>query len=273
MNITFSTCFYILKSKFDPSKYQEWMNNLISITNNFNLVIYTDENTSKLIQIYNKPNIKIVIKPIESFMTYRFKPNWINNHDKNHMLNHNSQGSFETCWELNMLWSEKVWFVNQTVNQRYFDTEYYGWCDIGYFRNRDEDTHTNYLQNWPSNELINKLEKNKIHYGCICNNYSLLAYIQKLVKNKDITGLPKNPIPPNQQSVGAGFFILHKTMSNWWAITYTEKLHLYLQNNYLVKDDQMIVIDCIFSDINHFKLYQEKNSHMDNWFMFQRLFM
>lgn len=29
MSITFSSCFYIIKSKFDPRIYIEWINNLI----------------------------------------------------------------------------------------------------------------------------------------------------------------------------------------------------------------------------------------------------
>ena len=37
--ITFSTCYYILKSKFDDITYLSWIKNLISITTNFNLVI------------------------------------------------------------------------------------------------------------------------------------------------------------------------------------------------------------------------------------------
>jgi hypothetical protein len=40
--ITFSTCWYIVKSKFPISTYLEWIKNLFSIVNNFNLVIYTD---------------------------------------------------------------------------------------------------------------------------------------------------------------------------------------------------------------------------------------
>lgn len=39
MSITFSSCFYIIKSKFNPSIYIEWMGNFLSIVNNFNLVI------------------------------------------------------------------------------------------------------------------------------------------------------------------------------------------------------------------------------------------
>ena len=42
--ITFSTCWYIVKSKFSIEQYLEWIHNLFSIVNNFNLVIYTDIN-------------------------------------------------------------------------------------------------------------------------------------------------------------------------------------------------------------------------------------
>ena len=40
--VTFSTCWYIVKSKFSVTTYLEWINNLFSIINNFNLVLYTD---------------------------------------------------------------------------------------------------------------------------------------------------------------------------------------------------------------------------------------
>lgn len=49
MSNTFSSCFYILKSKFDETTYINWMNNFISIVNEFYLVIYTDESSVKYI--------------------------------------------------------------------------------------------------------------------------------------------------------------------------------------------------------------------------------
>jgi hypothetical protein len=64
--ITLSTCWYILKSKFDIKTYIKWIKNLLSIVSNFNLVIYTDHNSLKtfvhLIDLNNK-KIKIVIPP------------------------------------------------------------------------------------------------------------------------------------------------------------------------------------------------------------------
>jgi hypothetical protein len=65
MSITYSSCFYIIKSKFEPSVYIEWMNNFISIVNNFNLVIYSDENSCKYIDTKKNLKIKIIIKPFE----------------------------------------------------------------------------------------------------------------------------------------------------------------------------------------------------------------
>ena len=113
MFITFSSCFYIMPSKFGPEKYIDWMNNLISIVNNFYLVIYTDVASSKYINTRNNPNIKVIIKPIESFHNYQYKNYWIKNHQNNFLLNGN------TCWQLNMLWSEKIHFVKDSADNNH----------------------------------------------------------------------------------------------------------------------------------------------------------
>ena len=263
--VTFSSCFYIIKSKFEPEVYVEWMNNFISMVDNFFLVIYTDENSCKYIDTRGKSKIKVIIKPMEQFYNYRYKDDWIKNHQINFSLNENTE------WKLNMLWSEKVWFVNETMNNKYFDTEYYGWCDIGYFRNRQNDLSTKHLLNWPNNSKILRMDKNKIHYACINNSVGFMLSLEQLIQNKNANGLPTIPIRPKQQSVAGGFFILHKYKVTWWANVYGSKLELYLKNNYLVKDDQIIIVDCIFSNKEHFTLYREKHQIFDNWFMFQRV--
>jgi len=245
------------------------MNNFISIVNNFNLVIYTDENSSKYININNNINIKIIIKPLEEFYLYQYKDYWIENHKKNILLNEVSS------WELNMLWSEKIWFVKETMERNYFETEFYGWCDIGYFRNRKgeyNDLNTIFLSNWPSKDKIVNLNKQKIIYGCINNNISNIHYLIKLINKKNNLGLPLQPIPSIQQSISGGFFILFKDKIDWWSHTYENKLKLYFQNNYLVKDDQIILADCIFTNPLQFSLHRENNKNFDNWFMFQRIF-
>ena len=42
-----------------------------------------------------------------------------------------------------------------------------------------------------------------------------------------------------------------------WHETYYTQLQNYLDNNYLVKDDQIVIVDCVFSNIDKFQLYRE----------------
>jgi hypothetical protein len=241
------------------------MNNFISIVNQFNLVIYTDDNTVKYINTNDNPRIKIIIKPITDFYNYKYKDYWIKNHEKNILLNDKS------CWQLNMLWCEKISFVKETVEKKYFVTDFYGWCDIGYFRNRIDDTHTAKLMNWSNQKKILELPRDKIVYACINNNDIYLSQLMKIIQNKNVYGLPVNPIPPNQTSIAGGFFILYKNMIDLWLKIFDNKLESYFKNNYLVKDDQMIIVDCIFSNQDIFTLFRESNYPYDNWFMFQRI--
>lgn len=264
MSITYSSCFYVLKSKFDRDLYIQWMNNFISIVNNFNLVIYTDENSVEYIDTKNNPRIKVIIKPFESFYNYKYKDYWIKNHEKNIYLN------TITCWELNMLWSEKISFVKETYNNKYFETEFYGWCDIGYFRNKEYDTHTSLLENWSNTNIIEKLPKNKIIYGLLQYGTEFIKNTIKYINNKNQKGLPIIPINPNQITISGGFFILNKNLIDLWFKIYDNKLKLYFENDYLVKDDQIILTDCIFSDNKKFYLFKE-NSEKNPWFMFQRI--
>lgn len=261
-NITFSTCWYLLHAKYDTSVYSKWIENIISCVNNYYLVIYTDERSclflnERFSKYLENPNIKIIIKPMESFYNYKYKEEWIRNHEKNPYLNEMME------WKLNMLWAEKVHFVNETAMNTYYDTEFYGWCDIGYFRDCP-------IPEFPSNDKILTLVKNKIYYAIVTRDTSFVENLFVLINNKNVDGLPSVPIPPMQKSIGGGFFISHKTKIEWWKNTFDSKLQLYFQHNYLVKDDQMIIVDCIFSDIKEFELVTDSRQNVDIWFLFQR---
>jgi hypothetical protein len=171
-----------------------------------------------------------------------------------------------------MLWSEKISLVKETIDNKYYETDYYGWCDAGYFRNRELDLNTSQLSNWANSQQIDLLiDKTKISYACVNNNDSFLTNLYEIIQNKNSFGLPVKPIPVPQQSIAGGFFILHKNNINWWFQIYDNKLQLYFKHKYLVKDDQIILVDCIFSHPNNFKLFRENNEKYDYWFMFQRI--
>ena len=268
--ITFSTCFYILKSKFSVETYLTWINNLLSIVNNFNLVIYTNkESLNYLLRLIDQTNkkIKVIVKPLTNFYTYKYKDDWIKNHEKSNMNLHKV-----IDWKLNMLWNEKVFLVNETVRKGYFKSLYYGWCDIGYFRNRRNDLHTDYLKQWPNPiRLLQLCKKELICYACIQND--LLELTNEIINHY------KNELktPPTERyndiSFAGGFFILPSNMSDYYATIYESKLDYYFSNNYFIKDDQTIIQDIILTNPHLFHVCKEDNKYFDNWFMFQRLLL
>ena len=80
--ITFSTCWYELKSKFNKKIYESWFSNFLLNVYNFNLVIYTDEKSKYLINDYiqNNNRIKVIILDMNEFYNYKYKENLIKNH-------------------------------------------------------------------------------------------------------------------------------------------------------------------------------------------------
>jgi hypothetical protein len=233
------------------------------------LVIYSDKESCEPIEKYAKsnPRIILIIKPNEQFKNYIYQENWIRNHNKNDLLN------TRIDWKVNMLWAEKIHFVHETMTRKYFDTEYYGWCDIGYFRCGDRDLSKEELKNWSNPEKIRSLQKDKIYYALVNNNKEYVKYLCNIIQHKNTFDIPNTPIPNYQVSVAGGFFISHKNNIEWWKYTFDKKLEAYFLHNYLVKDDQIIIADCVFSNPDRFYLCQEGDHRYDNWFLFQRLFV
>lgn len=241
------------------------MDNMLSNVNHYYLVVYTDSNgLSALAKYMENPRIHIVWKPETDFYNYKYKTQWESNHAKNGALNP------YVDWRVNMLWNEKVHFVYETIQNEYFETDYYGWCDIGYFRCAERDLSKAALKEWCCQAVIEKLSPTKIYYALVNNDKDNLKQLSKLVKHKDAAGLPSSPIPDNINTIAGGFFITHKENMEWWRNTYDEKLSLYFQNSRVVKDDQIIVVDCVLTYPARFNLCKEENPRFNNWFLFQR---
>jgi hypothetical protein len=242
---------------------------MLSSVHHYYLVLYTDTHNHPYFysKYGNNSNIKIVIKPIEDFIGYKYRDFWTENHDKNNLLNQ------KINWELNMLWSEKVHFVHQTLISNYFPkTEYYGWIDIGYFRCRPQlDIKRELLLEFPNQEKLQLLDKTKIHYALVNTNTQYINHLIQIIKNNAT-------IPPDQISIGGGCFIGDASKIEWWKNTFANKLEHYIDQKQLVKDDQIIIVDCIFNDFlkgnNNFELHQSNNrENLDPWFLFSRILL
>jgi hypothetical protein len=268
--LTLTTCYYNVKSKFSPTKYLFWTNHLLYLVNNFNLVIYTDRESFTLLKTLFICNpliakkigvkIKIIIKPLESLIGYKYKDDWIRNHESSGLYLHKN-----TDWTLNMIWCEKVHFVNETLRNKYFNTPFYGWCDIGYFRNREDNTNTSDLIGWPNPLKLLTLPKG-IHYACIENNKNIYS---SLINDIQTSPLSKDNVLKN--CFAGGFFISRPELIQTYSTIFDTKLKYYFDNNYIVKDEQTILLDCIANNPRLFSLHWEQNSQYNNWFMFQRI--
>ena len=267
--ITFISAFYILKSKFSKEKYEKWFSNFLPNVKKFNLVIFCDQKSKHLLEKYTKNNdkIKLVLLEIEKFYNYKYKTDWIKNHTKNKLAEYED-------WQLNMLWSEKISFVKNAYINKYFpETEWYGWCDIGYFRG-DEfgDISQQQIKNWPNYDRISSLSKDKIYYALVRFNPNYLQSLYNVINDKNEFGLPRNSIPEDQWSIAGGFFLIYKNKIDYWFKTFDNRLQLYFKHNYLVKDDQILVVDLIFSNKGKFELIKETN-RTNPWFVFQRFLL
>lgn len=263
--ITIITAFYILNSKFSIDKYKKWiqyfLDNVIC-----NIIIFTDNKSKYLFDKYkNKTNIRIVIQELDDFYNYKYVEYWKRNHIQNYSLNN------ITGWELNMLWSEKAAFINKALELGYINTEWCCWCDIGYFRKEERGTlKPKDLRNWPSNNKILTLNKDKVYYGMSHNNSKYLDVLKNICLNKNDIGLPKFDIPKKQCSIAGGFFLIHKEKIKWWLSTYDNMLKLYFENNRTVKDDQIIIVNTYSLFTEHFNIIYENNNNYNHWFLFQR---
>ena len=256
--ITLVTSWYIFKCKFNKETYNNWIKNFVLNVKKFNLVIFTNEASKHMILplVDKNPNIKVIIMEVNEFLNYKYKKQWIENHLMNKTLIN------LVNWQVNMLWSEKINFVKKVVNEKIFDTEHYGWCDIGYFRGRpNQDIPSLTIQQWPNNEKIKNLSKENIYYCQVCSNDEFQKFQSDIIK--------ENIIPPNQISIAGGFFLTHKSNIEWWHTTYYSKLDDYLKQKKLVKDDQIIILDCISYNTKKFRLIKHTNPNLDPWFGFQ----
>jgi len=249
--LTLVTAWYRVKNKFHNNEYTLWMDNLLNENINCNIIIFTNIASVTEVIKYASEKIKIILKEFEEFHCYSDK--WISNHIKNLTLNQ------ITCWELNMIWNEKVSHVNDALCSKLFESEYYCYCDIGYFRNKEFN-----IVSWPCIEILKTINNDKIYYGQVCHD-NVIKHMCELYQSK--LNLISQEIDPKQISVAGGFFLLNKSKIKWWFDKYYCILDAYWKNNYLVKDDQMIIFTAFLNNIEHFQLV--KSTQINPWFVFQ----
>lgn len=241
--IVFYTLIYKIKSKFDFEKYEEWGKNFINNMKDQTLVIYTDNNTYNILKnIFDHNNIKIIILELNNFTYYKYI-DFFNN------CTHLTSGH-NISPELLLIWLERIIILDNL--KKYITSDFYAFVDFGYFR--DEIIYNNFFKN----DII--LNKDKIYYCLVKND---IIYL----KNDIISyyNINKNYPIKNDGIIGGGFFIIHYDKIDFYINLFENKILSYINNNRLIKDDQIIISDIIFdkNNIEHFELITDTDSHLN----------
>jgi hypothetical protein len=280
--LTLVTAFYVLPAaKFPKETYTQWLTNFLQIVwynPHIYLVIYTDAHSSQWLpqmvpNLIRAHKVAVIERPMEEFHMWKYADFWRKNHDANVLLRRT------TSWELNMLWNEKLWFLRDVVRAPpagFERTAFYAWCDAGYFRSRPgEDLETagglNYAR-WAAPERMAQLDPRKIYYALVNSDVQYVRHIKGLIQRGA-------EVPADQVTVGGGFCMVSGTENiEDWCLHYENVLMDFMEQGRLVKDDQIILANCIFSGLaekeGRFFLVKETGAvAYDPWFVFQRFLL
>lgn len=251
--ITIVSCFYLLEnSKHENINYVFWLINFFKIETP--KIIYTDKKTFDKLFFKIKPitHLKFIICEIEDFKTHKLLVNqdWNKQHDKDpekkiHNIN------------LYKIWNEKTEFLNKSIKNNYFNSEYFFWCDAGIFR--DENLQQKY-RNWPN---LSKLKQHK--------DKLLLLEINKFSKSETQSKLPIDFTRVNR--IGGGIFGGNIKTLNIWIKDYYKIFKLFLDHNLFVGKDQNIMANVYIEQLiykNYIELIKPNDYFIKNkgniWF-------
>jgi hypothetical protein len=152
MNTTIVTAYFELpNSKASPTKYNEWMQNMLII--DCPMIIFCDQKSKEIISPFREKWLEqtyFITLTFEEFHCFRYFNVFVNDYNtKDHEKYHNPY--------LYLIWNEKTHFLKRAVEINHFQHNFFLWVDIGCFRKPN----TQFLH-WPNPEKINNLPKDKI---------------------------------------------------------------------------------------------------------------
>ena len=159
-NITLVTALFKLKSnRHRFNEYLIWIENLLQI--------------NKPIVFYIEPSLLNTIKEKRPKI-YENKTIWIErNFSDLYAYKHDlkkfqetyiiDKAKFKHTVDLYIIWSEKVNFLNESIEKNYFNSKYFFWVDAGLFRDENKKQMIPYYNNWPSLEKIEKDPRVKLN--------------------------------------------------------------------------------------------------------------
>lgn len=171
-------------------EYFKYFKNILSL--DCNMVIYIDEkdyDTVKTLRSEIDPFFKKTKFNINSFINleafqrfYLKSKNVMNSSDflKKRFEHHTPEMVYP---EYNIINFNKVSFIEQTIKENLFSSEYFIWMDAGFYHSRFPQEYC--LKQYPDPEKIKILDDNKVHFLTLSDQVELSSYLDPRVS---ITG-------------------------------------------------------------------------------------
>ena len=157
-----------------------------------NMVIYIDEkdfDTVKLLRSEVDPSFqktKFIINSfsnLEAFQKFYLKSKNVMD-SLDFLKKRNEHHTPEMLYpEYNIINFNKVSFVEQTIKENPFSSDYFIWMDAGFYHNRFPKEYC--LKQYPDSEKIKILDDNKVHFLTLSDQITLSSYLDPRVS---ITG-------------------------------------------------------------------------------------
>lgn len=222
---TFVTCFYEFKSKHSVDEYRKWMKDtLVAIRSP--IIVFTESKWEPYILECRKGlPTHVIIRPLSmlhsyaTFQRHGEQQRQLDPERDIHNLN------------LYVVWNEKMKFMQEAYSMDLYQTQWYVWCDIGYFRSPESN-----MRSWPTSSKLCLLPKDKI---TMAEPYKPTSVIH----------------------VAAGMFLMHRSHLNLLCDRYYAKMSEMISNGEFAGVDQ-----CVFKGMYPESLHLIRSVTDDPWF-------
>jgi len=246
-SVTIVTAYYHIKSKHDPQKYDEWINNLlVNVSKSCNMVIFTSPELVNYIKEICEKNkngaaftvISMELKNLKIAKQYPPDVWW-----KQYSLDpQKACGRKVGCY---LIWNSKLWFMNEAIERNVYGSDKYVWIDIGSFRTNDPAVCASIFDKFPVYECISY---DKVDIMLI---RPYLSYEMKQI------------VFFNTVHLGGMFGGGVHAIRQLYKLFY-ESLDYYISKNYFAGCDQQILSTCYMRNPKLFNLVTKRNPN-DSW--------
>lgn len=272
--VTVVTAWYHVKNKHKFTTFQKWMSYFFTIRTP--IVVFTNKTSMQDLALYHGlPNVTVVVKEMDEFLTWRFRQWWELNVQQSQKYH-----PYITL-DMNLIWNEKVNFVASAVALKLVTTPWVMWLDLGYFRcNQKKHVSAKRVPLFPNpTKLQTRCKPLKVYVGCV-GDAQQRTKLKNVVLNRNEHMVPVEAASVmNDTVVAAGCLLLPVGLVPVLHERYYQLLQTYLLSGTYVKDDQTIFNDLVFSCPQWFVLvtsvlkFKPRVSKKDPWMIFQRFLL